>query len=53
MKIKYSIDAIIYSDIVATQTITGVIEVFSNLWKNTDNINIPEELEIEIPLINN
>lgn len=42
-EITHSTGATIYGDATATQAISRVVEAYPNLWKDTGNVNIPED----------
>lgn len=53
-EIMHATGATIYGNTAATQAISEVIEAFPNLWKDTGNVtNMPEDLHMEIPLVDN
>ena len=50
----HQIGATIYGDFISVQAISGVVEAFPSLWKDTGNVtNVPEDQWMEIPLIEN
>lgn len=49
----HSTGVTIYGDASATQAISDVVEAFPNLWKDTGNVKVPEDQEMEIPLLDN